>query len=69
MKTILICDDEPVIRMNLKSMLVDLGFEKVIECGDGKNAVEMALASFPDMAVLDVAMPHMDGTATYVRSR
>lgn len=61
MKTILICDDEPVVRMNLKSMLVELGFEKVLECGDGKNAVEMALASFPDMAVLDVAMPHMDG--------
>ncbi|HEX9078880.1 MAG TPA: response regulator [Desulfuromonadaceae bacterium] len=61
MKTILICDDEPVFRMNLKSMLVELGFEEVLECGDGKNAVEMALASFPDIAVLDVAMPHMDG--------
>jgi len=61
MRTILICDDEPVIRMNLKRMLVDLGFEEVLECGDGKSAVEMALASFPDMAVLDVAMPNMDG--------
>lgn len=61
MKTILICDDEPVIRLNLKGMLIGLGFEEVLECGDGKSAVEMALASFPDMAVLDVAMPHMDG--------
>src|SRR6185369_13007688 len=61
MKTILICDDEPVIRMNLKAMLVEVGFDEVLECGDGKSAVEMALASFPDIAVLDVAMPGMDG--------
>lgn len=65
MKSILICDDEPLIRMNLKAMLLELGFDEVLECGDGQTAVEMALASFPDMAVLDVAMPGMDGiTAT-----
>ncbi|QEM69659.1 response regulator [Geobacter sp. FeAm09] len=61
MKTVLICDDEPIIRMSLKTMLMELGFEDVLECGDGKSAVEMAMASFPDMAVLDVAMPVMDG--------
>ena len=61
MKTILICDDEPVIRMHLKSMLVKLGFAEVFECGDGKSAVEMAMASFPDLAILDVSMPVMDG--------
>jgi len=61
MKTVLICDDEPLIRMSLKAMLKELGFENVLECGDGKSAVEMAMASFPDMAVLDVAMPEMDG--------
>jgi response regulator NasT len=60
-KTILICDDEPVIRMNLKAMLHDMGFDEVLECGDGKRAVEMALASFPDMAILDISMPEMDG--------
>jgi response regulator NasT len=59
--TILICDDEPVIRMNLKAMLHDMGFEDVLECGDGKRAVETALASFPDLVILDVAMPGMDG--------
>ncbi|RII31061.1 MAG: response regulator [Geobacter sp.] len=71
MKTILICDDEPVIRMNLKAMLVELGFDEVLECGDGKSAVEMALASFPDMAVLDVAMPKMDGitAATEIKKK
>ena len=61
MKTVLICDDEPLIRMSLKAMLKELGFEDVLECGDGKSAVEMAMASFPDMAILDVAMPEMDG--------
>lgn len=71
MKTILICDDEPVIRMNLKAMLVELGFDEILECGDGKSAVEMALASFPDMAVLDVAMPKMDGitAATEIKKK
>lgn len=60
-KTILICDDEPIIRTNLKAMLAELGFEEVLECGNGKRAVELALGSFPDMAILDVSMPEMDG--------
>ena len=65
-KSILICDDEPLIRLNLKSMLVDLGFDEILECGDGAKAVELALASFPDMAILDVAMPGMDGISAAV---
>ena len=60
-KSILICDDEPIIRANLKAMLAELGFDDILECGDGKRAVETALASFPDMAILDVSMPEMDG--------
>ncbi len=65
-KSILICDDELLIRMNLKSMLVDLGFDEILECGDGTKAVELALASFPDMAILDVSMPGMDGISAAV---
>lgn len=61
MKNVLICDDEPVIRLNLKTMLLELGFDEVLECGDGKKAVELALATFPDLVVLDVSMPGMDG--------
>ena len=70
-KSILICDDEPLIRASLKSMLVDLGFDEILECGDGKKAVELALASFPDMAILDVSMPVMDGitAATEIRKK
>ena len=59
-KSILICDDEQLIRMNLRSMLEDLGFDEILECGDGAKAVELALVSFPDMAILDVSMPGMD---------
>ena len=66
MKTILICDDEPIVRMNLKAMLIELGIDEVLECGNGKKAMEMALASFPDIVVLDVAMPEMDGISAAV---
>ena len=68
-KTILICDDEPFIRMSLKSMLVDVGFDEILECGDGVKAVEMALGSFPDMVILDVAMPGMDGISAAIEIR
>jgi len=70
-KSILICDDEPLIRMSLKGMLLDLGFDEILECGDGATAVELAFASFPDMAILDVSMPGMDGitAATEIRKK
>ena len=61
MKTVLICDDEPVIRMSMKNRLKDLGFDEVIECGDGEAAVRLALEKLPDIAILDVSMPKMDG--------
>ena len=61
MKTILICDDEPLIRLSLKNKLKDLGFDEVMECGDGEAALKMALDRLPDMALLDVSMPKMDG--------
>ena len=68
-KSILICDDEPLVRMNLKAMLHDLGFDDVLECEDGKSAVDTALARFPDMVFLDVSMPKMDGISAAVEIR
>lgn len=61
MKTVLICDDEPIIRSGLKAYLAKLGFETIIECSDGEAAVKAALDSFPDLAILDVSMPKKDG--------
>jgi response regulator NasT len=43
-----------------KAMLSELGFDNVMECGDGKCAVETALARLPDLAILDVSMPGLD---------
>ena len=61
MRSVLICDDEPVIRMSLKNRLKDLGFDEIIECGDGETAVRLALEKLPDIAILDISMPKMDG--------
>src|ERR1039457_2999628 len=46
--------------MNLKAMLFELGFDNVMECGDGKCAVETALARLSDLAILEVSMPGLD---------
>lgn len=58
---ILIADDEPIIRLDLKLMLESLGYEVVAECGDGVQAVDMARKLLPDLCVLDVKMPVLDG--------
>lgn len=61
MPTVLICDDKYEIRDDLKTKLLTLGIDHILECADGKKAVELALASFPDLAILDVKMSGMDG--------
>jgi two-component system, response regulator PdtaR len=65
---ILIADDDPIIRLDLKQMLTTLEYEVVGEAGDGKQAIEMATEIKPDLCILDVKMPEMDGieAATYI---
>jgi two-component system, response regulator PdtaR len=58
---ILIADDEPLIRMNLRETLVDQGYLVVGEAGDGQSAVNMTRQLRPDLVLLDIKMPHMDG--------
>lgn len=59
--TVLIADDDPIIRLDLKQMLENLDYEVVAEAGDGSQAVELAREHRPDVCILDVKMPVMDG--------
>ena len=59
-KKILVADDEQTIRGPLKEMLIQAGYE-VIEAGDGRKALEEARKKKPDLVLLDVNMPKMDG--------
>ncbi len=58
---VLIADDEPIIRLDLRQMLESLGYDVVGEAGNGKEAVDMARELKPDVCILDVKMPIMDG--------
>jgi len=58
---ILIGEDETIIRLDLKEILERAGFEVCAEARDGEEAVELARAEEPDLAVLDVKMPRLDG--------
>jgi response regulator NasT len=58
---ILIADDEPLIRMNLRETLQDQGYLVVGEAGDGQSALSMTRQLRPDLVLFDVKMPNMDG--------
>lgn len=59
---VLIAEDDAIIRMDLREMLVEEGYD-VLEAGDGQTAVDLARASAPDLVILDIKMPVMDGLA------
>ena len=58
---ILIAEDETIIRLDLRELLEQAGFEVVAEARDGEEAVELARSTGPDLALLDVKMPRVDG--------
>lgn len=58
---VLIAEDETLIRLDLKGMLESAGLEVCAEARDGVEAVELADSESPDLAVLDVKMPRLDG--------
>ena len=58
---ILIAEDETIIRLDLRELLEREGFEVCAEARDGVEAVELAQAHDPDLAILDVKMPRLDG--------
>jgi response regulator NasT len=58
---ILIAEDETIIRLDLRDILERAGFTVCAEARDGEEAVELSRAEEPDLAILDVKMPRLDG--------
>lgn len=57
----MIAEDEAIIRLDLKEMLQEEGYEVVAECGRGDDAIDLVRQHEPDLAILDVKMPGLDG--------
>jgi response regulator NasT len=60
-RRVVVAEDEALIRLDLVEMLRDAGYDVVGEAGDGARAVELATDLRPDLVVLDVKMPVLDG--------
>jgi two-component system, response regulator PdtaR len=58
---VLIAEDETIIRLDLRDLLERAGFDVVAEARDGVEAVELARSEQPDLALMDVKMPRLDG--------
>ena len=63
METILIVDDNKAMRFNLSNILKDEGYE-VIAAGDGKRAIKEVKTKYPNLVLLDIRLPGMDGIKT-----
>jgi response regulator NasT len=58
---VIVADDESLIRMDLREMLTNLGYLVVGEVADGRSAVNQARELRPDIVIMDIKMPDMDG--------
>ena len=58
---IVLADDEALIRLDIKEMLAEAGHEVVGEADNGEDAVAMTWTLQPDLVIMDVKMPQMDG--------
>ncbi len=58
---IIIADDESLIRLDLREMLTHLGYDVIGEAEDGRSAMELARRLRPDLLVMDIKMPDLDG--------
>ena len=59
--TVLVAEDEALIRLDLVELLTEEGYHVVGEAGDGEEAVKLARELEPDLVIMDVKMPKMDG--------
>jgi two-component system, response regulator PdtaR len=62
-RRVLIAEDEALIRLDLREMLIEEGYDVVGEAGDGEAAVRLAEDLKPDLCIFDIKMPIMDGLA------
>ncbi|AYD89844.1 response regulator [Actinomyces sp. 2119] len=60
-RRVLVAEDEAIIRLDIVETLTDAGYEVVAEASDGEEAVRLAEENRPDLCVMDVKMPVMDG--------
>lgn len=60
-RRVLVAEDEALIRLDLVEMLREEGYEVVGEAGDGEQAINLATELKPDLVILDVKMPKLDG--------
>ncbi|MGC4377575.1 response regulator [Fictibacillus sp. Mic-4] len=58
---IMVVDDESILRMDLKEMLTEAGYDVVAEANTGELAIELAALNQPDLIIMDVKMPKMNG--------
>ena len=58
---IIIADDESLIRLDLREMLGHLGYDVIAEAGDGRTALDLAKKLQPDLVIMDIKMPEVDG--------
>ncbi len=66
-RRVIIAEDEALIRLDLAEMLGEEGYDVVGQAGDGERAVELAEELRPDLVVLDVKMPRLDGISAAQR--
>lgn len=66
-RRVVVAEDEALIRLDLKEMLEEEGFDVVGEAGDGETAVRLVEQHRPDLAILDIQMPVLDGLAAAAR--
>ncbi len=66
-RRVVVAEDEALIRMDIVETLRDNGFEVVGEAGDGERAVELATELRPDLVIMDVKMPKLDGISAAER--
>jgi two-component system, response regulator PdtaR len=66
-RRVVIAEDEALIRLDLAEMLGEEGYDVVGQAGDGERAVELAEELRPDLVVLDVKMPKLDGISAAQR--